>query len=178
MPSKETLHNRYALALFEVAKKEKKLDEIMKGLEFLSEEFLKDKKFHNILLNPLVSRKEKKDIFNEILHKFKISYPLDSFLHLLVNSRRENLLHAVFLRYRDLYQLEKQLMQVYVETAMELSPHEKHLLNEALKKRFKRAVEIEATVKPKLLGGIFIRWKDIIYNDTLHGKLEQFGEII
>ena len=178
MASEEILHNRYAQALLEVARNEKKLDEIMQSLTLLSENFVKDKKFHSLLINPLISREEKKNIFDEILQKFKMEYPLNSFLYLLIDERREDLLHGIFLRYRDLYRIEKHRIHVYAETARELSPNEKHQLREALQKRLKKEVEIELAVKPELLGGLSIRWQNIIHNDTVQGKLSMLKELI
>lgn len=178
MESEEILSTRYAQGLFEVAKQENRLEEVMKYLQLLTESFYKDKDFYKILTHPLISREEKKSIFNEILQKFRITYPLESFIYLLIDERRENLLDGIFSSFRQFYRREKHCLHVYIETADEISSPERQMLYEALQKKFKRQIEIELSVRPDILGGIYIRLQNTVYDDTVKRKLAMLKESI
>lgn len=178
MAGEEILYNRYGQALFEAAREEKKLEEVLEGIKLLNEEFFGNEKFYSLMVHPLISREEKKNIIGEILQKLDIGYPLDNFLYLLIDEQRMDILSRIFSRYMELYQTEKQYVHVSVETAGELSPHDKHLLIEALQKKLRKDVEIEYKINPTLLGGAYIRWQNIVYNGTVRQKLATLKEFV
>ena len=83
MSSKSTFSNStsrsYALALYELSKESSQLDSVEKGIKSLDELINQSSDFKEMILNPMVSKEEKRNVifliadknnFSEILKKF------------------------------------------------------------------------------------------------------------
>lgn len=171
----EVLHDRYARALFMCARETRSVDRVMEELSGLNEEWLKDEKFSYFLVHPLIGRDEKKSVIHRLLSGKKCCDTIRNFLDMLIDNRRENLIHGVFLRYRDLYDEFKEKIRISVETAEPPSESERKILVKTLKSKFHEDVDIEITEKPELIGGILIKYRDRIYDYSLKGQLRMMS---
>ena len=83
----EYLDRRYALALYEVAEKNGKVDEYLGDLREICELIDKDEEFQEVIKHPQISTKQKKRVFINIF-KGKIDEELLSFLLILIEKDR------------------------------------------------------------------------------------------
>ena len=118
MDNLEILHERYANALFLVAEEGGNLDRVMEGLEILNEQWLEDGEFRRFMLHPLVTNDEKKRVIEKLAGNNRFSKTILDFLRLLIDNKRESLIHGVYLGYRDLYEAEKNKIRVEVESPL------------------------------------------------------------
>ena len=168
----ELLHDRYARALFLSAEEDGTVDKVMETLEMLSVEWLENKEFNRFLKHPSISPAEKKNVMEKLIHRKRCCNTMLNFLKVLIGNRRETLLHAVYLRYRDLYEESKHKIRVYVVTAKTFTKGQRQSLLKTLKTKFKEDIHIEHTENPALIGGVFVKYKDRIYDYSIKSQLE------
>ncbi|MEA3328634.1 MAG: ATP synthase F1 subunit delta [Candidatus Omnitrophota bacterium] len=178
MDNLELLHDRYATALFLMAEERNTLDKVMEELEILSEEWLEVGELRHFMLHPLITRDEKKRVIEKLLGERKFSNTVLDFLSLLVDSKRENLIHGVYLRYRDLYEAKKNKIRIEVESASLLTADEKFLLMDVLTLKFREEIHLKLRENSSLIGGLYVRYRDNIYDDSVRGKLRKLEEIL
>lgn len=174
----ELLHDRYARALFEYAREENCIGKVMEELEVLNLEWLESEEFDKLLTHPLISADEKKSAIALLAREKKFCAATTDFLNVLIDNGRENLIHAVFLRYRDLYDESKKQARVYVETPELLEKEDKIFLIDELTRKFGKKINVEIRKKPDLISGLSVRYKDRLYDYSAKGQLERLGEIL
>ena len=174
----ELLHDRYARALFLCAEEDKTVDRAMEELMILSTEWLEDRKFVLFLTHPLISPDEKKTVIEKLLRRKRCCKTILNFLKVLIDNHRENLIHAVFLRYRDLYNQFKGRIRVYVETPRLFTKEEKYFLKDILTLKFKEEISVEVKENPDLIGGIFMKLEDRIYDYSVRSHLNNLKKIL
>lgn len=172
----EILHDRYARALFECAEADGAADKVMEELEVLNAEWLQDREFNRFLTHALIAPHERKTVIEKLMRKKGCSDTTINFLKVLIDNRREELIHAVFLRYRDLYEESKNEIRFYVEIPRPFTREERGFLEEALKSKFlaragRGEINLDVKENPDLLSGIFIRYKDRIYDCSIRSQL-------
>lgn len=172
----EILHDRYARALFMCAEADKNMDKVMKEFSRLNAEWLKNKEFNRLLTHPLITQNEKKTAIQKLVHLKKYCRTTLNFLNVLIDNKRENLMHGVFLKYRDLYDQFKNKVRVVVETAKPFAEKEKALLIKALRLNFREEVDMEINENPELVGGISIQYKDRVYDYSIKSQLHQLKQ--
>ncbi len=178
MDNLELLHDRYARALFVAAEDDNDLDRVMREIEQLSEAWLDDAEFRRFMVHRLIDTEEKKRVLTSLVRKKKFSNTMLSFLKVLVDSGRGELIHAVFLCYRDLYEAKKHKIRIYVKSACPLSKEEKYLLSDVLTMEFKEEIHLDLKQRPDLMGGLYLRYRDGIYDDSVKGKIERLGRLL
>jgi len=175
-PETEILHERYARAIFGIAEDSKKLDEVAENLSCMNELTNENEALYRVLENPEVDKIEKLKVLGCISEKARFSEEFNAFLKLLVEKDRFSLIHGIFLRYRDLYDKKKKRLKVFIKTAQPLKKTRIEKLEGALSKTFKKDVKIAEILTPSLLGGLDIEIKDLVYNTSLAGRLEDIKE--
>ena len=65
-----------------------------------------------------------------------------------------------------------------VETAVELTAAQDKKLRSVLETKLKAPILLEYTVKPEVLGGLRVRFKSFLIDDTLESKLGRIGQLI
>ncbi|MBL7132027.1 MAG: ATP synthase F1 subunit delta [Candidatus Omnitrophica bacterium] len=172
----EILHDRYATALYEIAEQDKSLDRVMQELEVLSELWLCDSNFRTFLTHPFITRQEKKAVIEEIARKKNCCGTILNFLKFLIDSDRESLIHGVFLRYRDIYELQQNKIRVVIESPRSLSESEIKRLKNVLYTKFKRDILLEERINSDLIAGLFIRYRDRIFDNSMRTNLDKLRE--
>jgi len=102
------------------------------------------------------------------------------FLKLLIRKNRLNLIHGIFLRHRDYYDIERKKVKVFIRSAVELTQAQLDKLSGYLRSFLKKEVILDAEVDPSLIGGLFLKVHDRIYDvsvkSALHGINKRLAE--
>lgn len=172
----EILHHRYAQALIKLAQEENKLEKIEEDLMFFNNLIKKNKQFADILYHPEVDRNDKIELLEGVCKKLQLCPEIRSFLKLLANKNRFWLIHGVFLRYGDLYDLRRHRLKVWVKTAVSLKKSQLAKLETILKKRLNKDIFIQESIEPSLIGGLNLRIDSRVYNSALINRLKLLRE--
>lgn len=161
-----TLARPYARAAYGVARDEGRVDAWSAALAF-SAQVAADARVAGLLRNPALSDADAVALLGP--QDADASY--GRFLSLLAQAGRLPLLGEVAGLFEQLRAEDQRVVRARVTSAAELAPQELERLREALKRRFGREVEIQASVDAGLLGGAVIDAGDVVIDGSLKGKL-------
>ncbi len=165
---------RYAEALIELAEEKNKLEEIMQNYHKLMDLLNKQEKLFKILDHPVITREEKKEIFDQLSHNMERS--IRNFLHLLVDKKRENLLTQIYHEFNRLSLEQQKRTLCHVVTSHPLEKSEKEELKKALASISQRSIELEDVVDQDIIGGIVVRIGDTVYDYSIKKQLNKLEE--
>ncbi len=172
----EILHDRYARALYEHAKDTGEVDKVMRQLQALNDLWLSNSNFRVCLRHPLIARWEKKQVMKQLAKIKDCCETLLNFVNILIENKRGGLIHGVFLKFKDLYELYENRASVVLESARELSNEEKQRMKQALSEALKKNVSLKTRVNKDLISGVRIRHGDTVFSNSLISKLNRLRE--
>jgi F-type H+-transporting ATPase subunit delta len=174
----ELLYDRYARALFHYAQEEKLLDSVMHELMLCDQAWVADTVLRKFFTHPLITKDEKKLIAKALAKKGIFSELMVRLFEVLIDNKRELLIHGICKRFRELYELSRHTTQVHLETAQPLSSRQTKALQNVLSERLQSTVALEVRQKKELLSGFSLRYRDMLYDASLRGQLRQLREVI
>jgi len=171
MDNLELLHERYAKALFDFGKHTHAIDKIMQDLETLTHIIRSNDEFPLLLRHPEIGKDEKLKVLKAMSGIYRFCDGFMDFLKLLIRKNRLNLIHGVFLRHRDYYDIERKKVKVFIRSAVELTQAQINKLSGHLRSFLKEEIILDAEVDPSLIGGLFLKVHDRIYDASVKGML-------
>ncbi len=170
--STSAVANRYALALFQVAKEKKLLDVLESELRVVKDVLNANKGFSALLSTRKLSKDKKKQIIQEVFSN--VNPFLKNTLLLLVDRQREDQIAEVADSFIELAYAEKGIAEAKVTSVRPLSEEETKALSKVFSAKLgKKELLIENKVDSNLLGGIKLQVGNRIYDGSLKGKLER-----
>ena len=152
----QVLPAKYAGALFEIADKAGVIKEVRDELVFIKEALAGDKKFRAVLNHPGISRKEKKEVIEDVFGD-KVSAVTLNFLRFLIDKKREGLLGPVCGIFSEKADEHLGIKKIIIETAYRLDDREKEKIVKKLEIASQKKIKVDARVNAGILGGIIIR---------------------
>ncbi|ACX51256.1 ATP synthase F1, delta subunit [Ammonifex degensii KC4] len=174
---KGAVAQRYAEALFGLAQEKGLLDKIEEDLRAVEEALATSSDLRRVFYHPQVPAEVKKAIVKELWEKDLHPYTLN-FLNVVLDARREIFFKDIVAEYRRLLNETKNLVEVEVTSAIELSPEQASALTEALKEAVKREVTVRYRVNPDILGGLVVRIGNRVIDASVARQLERLREQI
>lgn len=170
--SNQVVAKRYALALFELAKEQNKIDAIEAELLVVKEVMENNPKFLEVLTHPKLSPAQKKvlvgDAFSTLLPE------VQNTLFLLLERNRITITVEMVQHYVELANESRNMAEATAYSVKPLTDDEKAALSSTFSKKVgKQSLRIINVIDPSLLGGVKIRIGNRIYDGSLNGKLER-----
>ncbi len=131
-----------------------------------------------ILLRPFVSSTKKAAIIEEILARQDYRDKTKRFLNLLVQHKRLELLPDVAADLPARWRARQGIRSFEVSSVVALSPAQKERLEAELARLEKAPVFCSYTLDPSLLGGLFIRKGNRVFDASVRGELQRMKDII
>jgi F-type H+-transporting ATPase subunit delta len=164
--------NRYAFALFQLAKEHKLLDQLEDEIRVVREVVSENKDLDAVLKSRRVTMEEKKQLIKQAFST--VNPYLQNTLVLLVERHREDQILYVADQFIELANDEKGVADATVTSVRPLTDEETKALSSVFAaKSGKKSLRIENIVDSNLLGGIKLRIGNRIYDGSLQGKLER-----
>lgn len=168
----EYLDRRYALALYEVAEKNGKIDQYIEELKQIVDLIKNNAELSKIVHHPQITTSKKKKIFKEIFSG-KIDDELLAFLLILIEKDRILYLKEK-IREMEKIHLEKQNKLVaHVKSVVSLNEEERQSLIEKLSKKYNKTIILKEELDETLIGGVYVRIGDDVIDGTIKGKFEE-----
>ncbi len=163
----------YADALFEIAMEGKKSDLFLQEAQDILTTLEQNPQFNKLMKHPKVSVREKEQIIDEVFQN-RISKEMASLIKLLIYKERYDEIFDIFLCLTERIKQEKKIGVALVTTAVELTQQkkaaiEKHLLDTTPYK----SMEVHFEVEQMIIGGIIIRMKDRVMDNSVRTRLEE-----
>ncbi len=162
---------RYAKALFEIADEKGSLDAVNQECAAFAEAIRKNPAVLKLILNSAVSGAEKERFLEKILAG-KSSGLLLNFLKVLLDKKRFAQLGPIQLEFQRLCEQKQGIKEVSVISAVPLSEPFKSRLSAYLSKTLGVKIRMLSEVRPKILGGLILRFGHHQYNASFRHRLE------
>jgi F-type H+-transporting ATPase subunit delta len=166
---------RYATALFATAQKQNKLDAILRDLQTIGGLMQQTPKLEELWESKVVPTGRKRDVISQIFQPSADTLTL-SFLRLLIDKRREDILGMVQMEMRQLADASRHLVRAEATFALTPTPEEQTNLVRSLEQRTGEHVDLTVHVDPSILGGVVVRMHDTIIDGSVRGTLERLRE--
>ncbi len=167
-----TLARPYARAAFGVARDAGALPAWSEALA-LAARIAADPQAAALLGNPRLTRAEVGTLLAPPASAQGIGEAFGQFLGLLFDNRRLHLLPEIAGLFDELRFEAERVVRAKVTSAAALSGGELETIKAALRKRFGREVEVDASVDESLIGGAVIDAGDVVIDGSIRGKLER-----
>jgi F-type H+-transporting ATPase subunit delta len=123
-----------------------------------------------------VNRRDKQAGLETILSKAGFLPSTKSFLSLLIEKGRMNILPQILDALRRMVEELEGIERVGVVVPMTLSGTQKDLLRTVLERRTGKKVVLEETVDPAVLGGMVVRVGSTVYDGSVRTQIRQIRE--
>ncbi len=168
-----TLARPYAEAVFELARDTERLENWSDTLGFLKA-VIQDEEFVAIANNPTVSRETLLTLLLDIGEQY-LDEAGRNLVKMLVANHRLPILPCLADQYEVLRAEHQGVLKVEVISTYAVKPQQKQQIEEMLKKRFGKQVEVEVEIDRKLLGGWLIRAGAQVLDLSVRGRLQQLA---
>lgn len=166
-----SIARRYARALLEVAQAQ--ADAVAGQLDALAQATSASAELQDLLTNPAYSKEQRLKVVGAIAAAVQASSPaLLNLVKLLNDRNRLAHLGDIARIYRELVDARMGRVRGVVTSAVPLSATQLKALEAALEKSTQRAVQLEAKVDPKVLGGVAAQVGSVVFDGTLKSQLE------
>lgn len=173
----EYLDRRYALALYEIAEKNNKVDEYLRDLKEICSIFDENKDFYEIIRHPKVNTEKKKQIFND-LFKGKVDEDLLSFMFVLIEKGRILQLKDKLNQMENIDLERRNMVRGVVKTAVPILPEELKQLKVIFEKKYDKTILFDTEVDRNLLGGVYVKVGNDIIDGTVKSKIDEMKELM
>ena len=162
---------RYAESLFELVKREGRIDEAASGLKELAGLIQRHEELRRFLVNPGVEVADKAQVLERLLGS-AWSRDLKAFVQMVVSLGRAARLVEIVDAFGELVDAERGVLRVRLRTARPLPAPLKSRLKQTLERRERCSVELIEEMVPELLGGLQVLLDDRMLDGSLRTQLD------
>lgn len=168
----------YAQALWNIANKEDKVGEVVEEYQALVRDVLdKDPDLERFFGLVSISQGQRARLLERVF-KGRISELLYNFLSTLNAHDRLGLVRAALVAFQAIQAEEEGRIPVTVKTAVRLDDAGRRAVLEMLRERMRIKPELTEEVDPDVLGGVWLRVGDTVYDRTVRTGLGQLRDNI
>jgi len=169
--------NRYASALFALARDRGKLESIEADFPKVAAMIRDDADLNSFITHPAITTAEKIKLVSDMF-KGKVDDTLYDMLCLTVDKRREAYIPLICDVFMDLLLEHRNRQEAEVETPYELPEDIIKALSAKLESITGKSIVIRQVVEPELLGGIRIRLGDRVVDGSIVHRLRRMKETL
>ena len=168
---------RYAKSLFLLAKEEKKLDATNKDFIVIGQIYEENPDLTLILDSPVITENQKLDIVEKLFQEHT-SGLVKTFFKFLAEKRRMALLGGISREFCHLYDVERNISDADVITAVGLSDDQKDRITKMILEKSGKTVRMNELTDASILGGLVIKMDDEIYDGSLRNLLTRMSKTL
>ena len=170
-----SLSGRYALALFELASEQKKLEAVGRDLAAVSQALAESDALKALTTSPLVGREEAVRAVAATAAAMKLDPITGNFLGVLARNRRLAQLPAIIRAFNILSARHRGEVTAEVTSAHSLDDDQVDALKQNLRTRMGRDIAVELDVEPAILGGLVVKIGSRMIDGSIRTKLNSLA---
>ncbi len=174
----QTLVKRYTQGLVNSIKNETEFSAVSQELSNFALLLRKHQKLKETLFSPLLPTTKKTQIAEEVLAKQTLAKKTSRFILLLVANNRLKLLPDIIESLPEVWNEQKGIYTFEVASVVPLTDKQRKKLEKKLELLEKRPVVLKYRIDPELIGGLWVRRENIIYDVSIKGNLTKLKEEI
>jgi F-type H+-transporting ATPase subunit delta len=173
-----SLSGRYALALFELANEQKKLETVGKDLAAVKQALGESDVFRALTTSPLVGRDEAMRAVAATAAAMKLDTVTANFLGVLARNRRLAQLPAVIRAFNQLAARHRGEITAEVTSAHALDAGQVDAIRQNLRSRMGRDIAVDLSVDPAILGGLVVKIGSQMIDGSIRTKLNNLAQVM
>ncbi|PPR63825.1 MAG: ATP synthase subunit delta [Alphaproteobacteria bacterium MarineAlpha4_Bin2] len=164
---------RYALALFELADEQQKLDAVADDLKAFAAAIDENEELRRMMASPVIGRAVQGQVIGEILKRSQADDLTQRFICVAAENRRLYALSGIIKAY--IAELAKRRGEVAAEvtSARALSEEQSRAVEDALQKVEGRNVTLSLKVDPQLIGGMVVKVGSRMVDSSLRTQIDR-----
>lgn len=170
------LANRYARALYNLAKDKNEQDGVYEQIRVINEAFQGDKDIKAFLFSPLIRPSEKVAALEKLTAALAIPESLKSFLLLLAKKGRLGVFTEIVTAYQHIADEVHGVTRGTVRSASVLAPEERKRIETLVGRATRKQVILTYKEDPSLLGGLVAEVGSFTFDDSLQSHLTRINE--
>ncbi len=169
---------RYAKSLLDLSKEDGfSKEEILESLQNAQTILKSSSDLFNVMTNPIISAKNKEDIIDEVFAK-DVNKTIRNTLKLLINKNRFNLIYSIVQIFSELLDEINNTVNVDVTCAVELDEEKKNLIQQKLKEKLNKTVNVVYKKDETIIAGLIYKIGDDVIDTSLLHKLDEIKKEI
>lgn len=166
--------SRYSKALLELSIEQGKVDSVLGDIKFFQEVSEGSRDFEVLINSPVVRSDKKIAIFEKVFDNFEEL--TISFIRLLTNKRRENLLPEIARTFDLHVKQHKGIVPVTLTTAQPLDSKTKDLIMGKVSSMIKGTPEVTENIDDSIIGGFVVRMGDTQIDASVESQLNNLKQ--
>ncbi|MCL2103097.1 MAG: ATP synthase F1 subunit delta [Syntrophorhabdaceae bacterium] len=171
-----SLARRYARALLDIGKEEGQARRLLSEAEEFSGVLENSADLREVMESAYLSRQVKRTALESLLSSTDFLHSTKSFLSLLVEKGRMNVLSAIIVELRRMVEEHEGIERAVVTVPMELSASQKDALRAVLEKRTGKKILLNESVDPAVIGGMIVRVGSTVYDGSVRTQIQQIRQ--
>jgi F-type H+-transporting ATPase subunit delta len=171
-----SLAGRYAIALFELAREEKKLDEVAASLAAVKQALAESDDLRALTTSPLIGRDEAERAIAAAAGAMGLDPITGNFLGVLARNRRLAQLGNVIRAFDTLAARHRGEIKAEVVSAHPLDDGQVAAIGENLRTRFGSDIAVDLNVDPAILGGLVVKIGSRMIDGSIRTKLNSLAQ--
>ena len=169
---------RYARALYELAKENSELETIEKSTKELLEIYNSSEDLRNFINNPTQSQNRQLEVLEKIFSKMNHPENLKKFLSVLVFKRRIFFLEKVIKSFLSLVSKKRGELHATLISSKNLTEQELKDLNNELTKTIGSQITFDFKVDENLIGGLKFQIGSLMIDTSIRNRLKKYEQIM
>lgn len=169
--------SRYAQALLDLAIEQDVLVRVNADMILVAELCNESRELANLLKSPIVDSAKKlsalDSIFGKDLHKLSMG-----FISLIIKKSRESIVAEIAESFISLYKLHKNIVDVYITSAVPLDVQVKEKIVQKIKSKFSGEIVVTESIDEKLLGGFVVKFDDKQIDSSIASQLTNLKNLL
>ena len=170
--------NRYALALYELAKENSELEAVEININDILDVYNTSEDLKNFIKNPTQPQSSQLEVLNKISLEMNLSKITKSFLTILVVKRRIFFLNTILLNFLSLVSKKKGELKASLISSKNLTNDELKNLNTELSQAMGTTVAFNYKVDETLIGGLKLQIGSLMVDTSIKNKLKKYEQIM
>ena len=170
--------NRYALALYELAKENSELEVVEKDIKELLDVYTTNEDLKSFINNPTQSQVSQLEILKKISIQMGLSTIVKNFLSILVTKRRIFFLNTIFLNFLSLVSKKRGELIASLTSSKNLTNEELKNLNTELSQAIGASVAFNYNVDETLIGGLKMQIGSLMIDTSIKNQLKKYEQVM
>ena len=163
----KTLAQRYTNALLTSAQEDNIIEQVGQELKEIINIFNQNPDIENFFSSPIVKKEDKKDVLEQTF-KGKINDKFYNFLNILTDKNRMFILPNVEYLYSKKLAEKANIIEVEVQTVIELDSDIQNALKEKLHKITGKNIQLKPIINKEIIGGVILNFE----GQTIDGSVK------
>lgn len=170
--------NRYATAVYELAKEASTLPKIEEDIDALKAALADSEDFRDLIHSPIFTRDQQAASIKAITAKMGLSDTMSKTLELMADKRRLFVLPQLIQNLRDIIAEEKGEVTADVISAKALTKAQSDKLSKSLTATTGKKVTLNTTVDETLIGGLIVKVGSKMIDTSIRAKLNSLQNVM